>query len=483
MSEHPVAFMSYVRSDDQHENGRLTQFCERLAGEVRMQTGENFHIFQDRNDIAWGQQWKQRIKESLDAVTFLIPIVTPGFFKSPACRDEFEQFLEREKQLGRNDLILPVYYVECPMLSSEEKREKDQLAKIIAERQRVDWRELRFEPFTAPVVGKTFAKMAKQIVTVLDREHCSSPTFSKTPAPVKRSSSYHPMSIETSGESVKFVRSLVSKNEPPTHVVDAFHRGDYATLTAALTAAAPGDRILVRPGLYRESIVINKPVEIIGDGDFGEMVIESERGSTMLFQANMGRVVNLTFRQLGRGDWYCVDIAQGRLDLERCDISSQSPVCVAIHGRADPRLRHNRIHDGEGIGVFVFENGQGTMEDNDIFNSALSGVMIGGDGNLTLRRNRIYNGKRSGILVYENGHATLEDNDIFDNARDGLAVKYGGNITLLRNRIAKNGHYAVWIYEGGRGVIENNDLRGNTNGAWNISSDCVDKVKRLGNQE
>src|SRR3982751_4267728 len=101
VSRNPIAFMSYVRLDDQDENGRLTQFRERLSGEVRMQTGEAFDIFQDRNDIAWGQQWKERIDETLDAVTFLIPVITPTFFKSPACRNELERFLKREESLGR----------------------------------------------------------------------------------------------------------------------------------------------------------------------------------------------------------------------------------------------------------------------------------------------------------------------------------------------------------------------------------------------
>ncbi len=169
MSEHPIGFMSYVRFDDEHENGRLTEFCKRLSGEVRVQTGEKFHIFQDRNDIAWGEQWKHRLDESLDAVTFLIPIITPGFFKSPACRAELERFIDREKQLGRSDLILPVYYVNCPVLNNEKKRETDPLAKIIAGRQYADWRELRFEPFSSPQVGKTLAKMATQIFEALER--------------------------------------------------------------------------------------------------------------------------------------------------------------------------------------------------------------------------------------------------------------------------------------------------------------------------
>ncbi|NUO84348.1 toll/interleukin-1 receptor domain-containing protein [candidate division KSB1 bacterium] len=157
MPQKPIAFLSYVHFDDQHENGRLTQFRERLSAEMRIQSGNEFIIFQDRDDIAWGQLWKERIEESLDEVTFLIPIITPSYFKSPTCRFELERFLEREKKLNRNDLILPVYYVDCPVLNEETKRSSDKLAEVVAARQYVDWRELRFEAFTSPQAGLTMS--------------------------------------------------------------------------------------------------------------------------------------------------------------------------------------------------------------------------------------------------------------------------------------------------------------------------------------
>src|SRR5215469_7369003 len=108
MAGEPAAFMSYVRFNDQHDDGQLTVFRERLSTEVRAQTGEEFAIFQDRNDIAWGQNWQQRIDEALDAVTLLLVIITPSLFRSLACRSEIQRFRERERQLGREDLILPV---------------------------------------------------------------------------------------------------------------------------------------------------------------------------------------------------------------------------------------------------------------------------------------------------------------------------------------------------------------------------------------
>lgn len=484
MSQNAIGFMSYVRFDDKHENGRLTEFCQRLGGEVRVQTGEKFQIFQDRNDIAWGQQWQQRIEESLDAVTFLIPILTPGFFKSVACRGELERFLDREKRLKRGDLILPVYYVNCPIFDDEVKRKNDELAQVIGSRQYADWRELRFEPFTSPQVGRTLAKLASEIVEALERRPLQQNPTSTSPDSKKKQPSNKRSSIathnrlapptvgekavrtvaesttqraESSGPTV--VGALAPKTEPPTLVVDALHRGDYTTLTDALAAAKPGDRILVRPGLYAEGIVIDKPVEIIGDGELGEVVIEATGKNAIICKASMGRIANLTLRLSGGEKWYCVDIAQGRLDLEGCDIS-QGLACVAIHGGADPRLRRNRIHDGTGSGVFVYENGQGTLEDNDIFANALAGVSVNG-ANPMLRRNRIHDGKSGGVFLYQNAHGTLEDNDIFGNALAGVSIKTAGNPTLRRNRIYEGKSVGVFVYENGQGTLEDNDIFGN----------------------
>lgn len=150
----------------------------------------------------------------------------------------------------------------------------------------------------------------------------------------------------------------------------------------------------------------------------------------------MGRVANLTLRQAGEGNWDAVDIAQGRVDLEDCDISGQGRVGVAIHGGAEPRVRRNRIHDGKEGGVFVTDNGAGLIEDNEIFGNAMAAVQVKTGGNPTVRRNRI-RGNREGIRVHKDG----------------------------------------------RGTFENNVLEENKRGPWNIAPDCEANVKRSGNLE
>jgi tetratricopeptide (TPR) repeat protein len=140
-----------------------------LSNEVSVRRGEDFEIFQDRDDIRWGQDWKERIEESIDEVTFLIPIVTPSFFRSKHCRNELKRFLDREQKLGRKDLVLPIYYIDTPLMDDEEKRQTDEMAQAIHSHQYADWRELRDRPWGYPRVRKTLVQLATHILDALER--------------------------------------------------------------------------------------------------------------------------------------------------------------------------------------------------------------------------------------------------------------------------------------------------------------------------
>lgn len=162
----PIAFMSYVRADDEHDGGRISTIRARLEGEVRIQTGKNFPIFQDRNDLVWGDQWKSRIKSAIMDSTFLIPVVTPSYFKSYMCRSEFDDFLIRERTLGQNDLILPIYYLDCLEMSDAHP---DEIGKVLRDRNYSDLRKYRFTPLDSPELQYQIAEQARAIVKNIAR--------------------------------------------------------------------------------------------------------------------------------------------------------------------------------------------------------------------------------------------------------------------------------------------------------------------------
>lgn len=157
--------MSYAQFDDEHDNNFLTKFRDRLANEVRAQSGvREFTIFQDKISIKWGENWQRRIEETLDSVIFLIPVMTPNFFNSPACLEEIQRFAERERRLGRDDLILPVYYLDARPLEDARIRAEHPVGELLHSRQRVDWRALRGRSIRSAGVEQEIRKLARRIV-------------------------------------------------------------------------------------------------------------------------------------------------------------------------------------------------------------------------------------------------------------------------------------------------------------------------------
>ncbi len=156
------AFMLYTSFDNEHNMQALKQMCTALSDEVQAHTGKPFRIFQDVDGIKWGQKPAQVVDNVIKDVIFLIPVITPSFFTSDYCRHVLQAFLTREQEQGRNDLVLPVRYMETPKLE-DLKQADDALMRDIAERHPADWRDLRFSDMNAQEARKMLSDMASQI--------------------------------------------------------------------------------------------------------------------------------------------------------------------------------------------------------------------------------------------------------------------------------------------------------------------------------
>jgi hypothetical protein len=157
------AFLSYSRYDDENEGQRIQKLAQSLKAEVRSQTGHPFAIFVDRDDIKWGQNWRRRLTEGVEASTFFLPVITPSFFTSDECRNEFLSFLTKERRLERDDLILPIYYIEVDKIEEPAKRDHEEIARAVHAHQYVDWRELRHDKLTSVKVRRMIGQMAERL--------------------------------------------------------------------------------------------------------------------------------------------------------------------------------------------------------------------------------------------------------------------------------------------------------------------------------
>ncbi len=415
-----AVLLCHAPEDDEAEGGAITRFREALEERARFVSGRpELEIVTDRTWVSWTTRWRQELDGSPDECALLVAILTPRWFSHAGCRQELERFRQREWASGRAGLVLGVNWYPADPIGGEGH---DELAADLAGRALVPWYEHRHEPLTDPRAQRHLDELAERIKAVVG------------PAPTVRTLVVDPMPLQ----------------------------GDHTTVTAAIRAAGPGDRIVVRPGAYDEALTVDRPVEIVGDGPVQDIVVRARGGDAVLLTAPIARVAGLTLHQADtEGDWYGVDTGTGRLLLEDCVITSDSLACVSIRSGADPTLRRNWISDGASGGVLVHEDGLGIVEDNEITGHALAGVEIATGGDPIVRRNRITGNALGGVYVHDGAQGTLDDNEIADNGDAGIDVEAGAHPLVRRNRITGNRRNGIWIHDDGRITLEANTVEGN----------------------
>jgi F-box protein 11 len=294
-------------------------------------------------------------------------------------------------------------------------------------------------------------------------------------------------------------------------VVAPARPGCYRTIGEALRAATPGTRVLVHPGFYREALVLDQPVEIVGQGSRGEITIVGSDESCVRLRAGEARLRGLTLCQQTEppgSPRVAVEVRQGRLELDDCELTSNSLSCVLIHSSAAQVQLRGCHHRSPECGVLVLEQATARLEDCDIERNGLSGVQVK-VGNLHLlrcevhdqltnhgvrildnsqavleectihsnglagiaashgarpiiRRSQIFDGREAGILFHARGQGTVEACEIFENASAGVVIKEGSTPTLRGCGIHHQpNHYGVFVSHQGLGVLEKCDLFAN----------------------
>lgn len=155
-----AGFWGYAHLDDTADGGRVTRLAEKIRLEYQALTTHELEIFVDRTSLSWGEQWRVRIHDSLQATTFYIPIITPNFIDSVECRKEFLTFVNTAKSLGVEEYILAIRYISVPDLTEEST---DEIKALVAATQFEDWEKLRFEDEDGAKYRRAVNKLAMRL--------------------------------------------------------------------------------------------------------------------------------------------------------------------------------------------------------------------------------------------------------------------------------------------------------------------------------
>jgi nitrous oxidase accessory protein len=208
--------------------------------------------------------------------------------------------------------------------------------------------------------------------------------------------------------------------------------GPIPTLTAALAAARPGDRIVVQAGSYREpAIVVGVTVTIVGEG---RPVFLGGPHSTFQVRAEGVEIRGLAFEGVTAS-------------------STEDRAAILLEGVRGCRILDNEIR-GAYFGIYAMRSAGCTIAGNRLrggpgrASTSGNGIHLWQSSDMTVRDNTV-EGHRDGIYLEFTRAALVSDNLVQANSRYGLHFMRSDSCAYAGNRFARNGAGVAVMYSRG----------------------------------
>jgi len=262
-------------------------------------------------------------------------------------------------------------------------------------------------------------------------------------------------------------------------VVSKSGSGDYRSINAALAEAAPGAVILVRPGVYHESVLIDKAVTLAGEETAAALAtIECAKDGCVRLNAdgatlrNLAVHVRLSFweRWLGSEELTAIIVTRGGSLIENCDVSSNSGIGIVVSGsRSEPEIRNVKIHDCRLNGLLFTDQSRGVVENSDIYRNGWAGIRSEKVSQPVVRRSQIHNGQMDGVVIAMRGGGTFEDCEMFENNYNGVSVKEASSVTLNHSRTFNQKGAGIFVHDRSSARVEDCETFGNAKAGIEIA--------------
>lgn len=252
---------------------------------------------------------------------------------------------------------------------------------------------------------------------------------------------------------------------------------EYPNIQTAVDAANPGDDIVVQQGTYKETIVIDKSIDLIGI-DWPTIDGGSKEGDVNTIMIpylgdKAGRIEGFVITGGGKGPMgHGINAWDSAPTIANNKVTRNGHVAIGLHGRgiitSKTKIYNNHIYDNPvGIG-----NGRGNTA--HIYNNYIHDNRIVGIGSRGLSAPRIEGnyifGNHIGVGCREVASPHIEGNHIFDNVC-GITIspastvrRFAGEDIIIKNNLVFNNHQcgvSITSFNLSKVIISNNTVDSN----------------------
>jgi Holliday junction resolvasome RuvABC ATP-dependent DNA helicase subunit len=168
-------------------------------------------------------------------------------------------------------------------------------------------------------------------------------------------------------------------------------------MAEALAAAESGDTVTIGPGVFRENVVVDKPLTIRAAEGPGTVRIEPPSGSalTLLAAASVQGLV-LEGQDVSSP---AVLIVSGEAELADCRIVTRSSVGIEVRGDARPTVRRCVVDNPAGLGIRAAEASVSLFEECEVVSAGQAGVVVRAGAAVRLERTRVHHATGAGLVL------------------------------------------------------------------------------------
>jgi ATPase family associated with various cellular activities (AAA)/Right handed beta helix region/AAA lid domain len=148
--------------------------------------------------------------------------------------------------------------------------------------------------------------------------------------------------------------------------------GAHATVGAAIHAAEAGAVISVRPGVYRENLVVDRDVTVVAEKGPGTVRIVAVRGPALTVHGGGATVRELTFEAVAPAE-PAVLVRAGSPTLVDCEISGGR---VEVTGDAVAALRNCTVTGADRVAVRLSGTSRTLLDDCEVRSAGGDGIVV-----------------------------------------------------------------------------------------------------------
>ncbi|PWV80015.1 AAA+-type ATPase, SpoVK/Ycf46/Vps4 family [Prauserella marina] len=250
----------------------------------------------------------------------------------------------------------------------------------------------------------------------------------------------------------------------------------FRTIGDAISSARDGDVISVRPGVYPESITLDRDVTLSGSGQPGDVRVESSGEAVLRATAEHAEVSGIEFAHSG-GE-VAVDVRSGLLNLDECVVSAESEVAVVARKGSRLRLGGTTVRNPGGAGVLVFDGAKAELT-GCTFTSVATTAVVARSGGAPTMVNCVVTEAKGAVLAADKGLGELRGCRIEDISGTAIVVEENSALTVTDTRVSNVDGVALLSAGGSRPVLRDCRISDTTAQAIVVVQDAFAELDRV----